>query len=173
MFPALGMARDPALFDPQTGYRIAEYRAPVPTEVPGARTVGPDGLEPLLSAGAVLVDVYPLKTHEISADGHFIAPPAHETIPGAIWLPLVGPGRIDARAEAYLEDVLARESGGDLSRPVVVFCLTDCWMSWNASQRIAKLGYSNVHWYPEGTDGWSQTGRPLVRAVPYPLPSRP
>ena len=41
---------------------------------------------------------------------------------------------------------------------VVIYCLADCWMSWNAAKRILAYGYSNVAWYPEGTDGWERTG---------------
>lgn len=166
--PVATMAQDAALFDPGTGYRIAQYRAPVPDVAPGARTIGQDELALLQSAGAVLLDVYPLKTYRISANGQFVAPPPHETIPGAVWLPIVGPGRIDGRAQAYLETTLAQITGGDRGRDIVVFCLTDCWMSWNASQRIAKLGYARVHWYPEGADGWRLAGNALVPVAPWP-----
>lgn len=165
----MAIAQDPALFDPQTGYRIAEYRAPVPPSAPGARTVTLTDLAALQAAGAVLIDVYPLKTFDISTDGRFIAPPPHDTIPGAVWLPIVGPGRIDARAQAYLETALDHLTAGDRARAIIVFCRTDCWMSWNASQRIAQLGYAHVHWYPEGTDGWLGSGRALARVTPHPL----
>ncbi len=41
-----------------------------------------------------------------------------------------------------------------MQHPVLFFCLAECWMSWNAAKRALEYGYSNVFWYPEGTDGW-------------------
>jgi PQQ-dependent catabolism-associated CXXCW motif protein len=50
----------------------------------------------------------------------------------------------------------------------VFFCLKDCWMSWNAGKRALSLGYTNVIWFPEGTDAWQQAGFDLVKATPVP-----
>jgi rhodanese-related sulfurtransferase len=44
-------------------------------------------------------------------------------------------------------------------------------MSWNAAKRALSLGYSDVAWYPEWTDGWLATGLPLEDATPEPRPS--
>jgi rhodanese-related sulfurtransferase len=41
-------------------------------------------------------------------------------------------------------------------------------MSWNAAKRILASGYSNVAWYPEGTDGWERAGLDLVESQPEP-----
>ncbi len=49
---------------------------------------------------------------------------------------------------------------------VILYCLANCWMSWNAAKRALSLGYSNVAWYREGTDGWSGAGLPLEEATP-------
>jgi rhodanese-related sulfurtransferase len=43
-------------------------------------------------------------------------------------------------------------------------------MSWNAAKRALTLGYPNVAWYPEGTDGWGSAGLPLQDATPEPRP---
>jgi rhodanese-related sulfurtransferase len=43
-------------------------------------------------------------------------------------------------------------------------------MSWNAAKRALALGYSNVAWYREGTDGWLASGLPLQDATPEPRP---
>jgi rhodanese-related sulfurtransferase len=43
-------------------------------------------------------------------------------------------------------------------------------MSWNAAKRALSLGYSNVAWYPAGTDGWANAGLPLRDASPEPRP---
>jgi rhodanese-related sulfurtransferase len=41
-------------------------------------------------------------------------------------------------------------------------------MSWNAAKRALAMGYVNVAWYPEGTDGWEEAGLPLTEAKPAP-----
>jgi hypothetical protein len=43
-------------------------------------------------------------------------------------------------------------------------------MSWNAAKRALALGYKNVAWYPEGTDGWAAAALPLVTSEPHPMP---
>jgi PQQ-dependent catabolism-associated CXXCW motif protein len=48
----------------------------------------------------------------------------------------------------------------------VVYCLKDCWMSWNAAKRALAMGYTNVAWYPDGTDGWASADLPLEQATP-------
>jgi rhodanese-related sulfurtransferase len=45
-------------------------------------------------------------------------------------------------------------------------------MSWNAAKRAAAIGYSNVAWFPEGTDGWLAAILPLQDATPEPRPSQ-
>jgi len=52
----------------------------------------------------------------------------------------------------------------------VFYCLASCWMSWNAAKRALELGYTNVAWYPEGTDGWADQGLPLEGRVPMARP---
>ena len=54
------------------------------------------------------------------------------------------------------------------ARPLVFYCLKDCWMSWNAAKRALALGYSNVAWYPEGSDGWAAVGLPVENGPPEP-----
>ena len=52
----------------------------------------------------------------------------------------------------------------------MVYCQADCWMSWNAAKRILSYGYSNVAWYPDGTDGWERANLPMAEAQPEPRP---
>jgi len=63
-----------------------------------------------------------------------------------------------------------RASGGDKAKQLVIYCQADCWMSWNAAKRALSLGYSNVAWYRDGTDGWSAAGLPMQNATPEPRP---
>jgi rhodanese-related sulfurtransferase len=43
-------------------------------------------------------------------------------------------------------------------------------MSWNAAKRALALGYTNVVWYPDGTDGWFNALLPLQDSTPEPRP---
>jgi PQQ-dependent catabolism-associated CXXCW motif protein len=90
------------------------------------------------------------------------------SIPGATWLPNVGYGAIADATEAYFKAGLDKATGGDRAAPLVIFCLADCWMSWNAARRAMEYGYTNVHWLPEGTDGWAAAGYPLEIVEPEP-----
>jgi len=53
-------------------------------------------------------------------------------------------------------------------RTLIVFCLADCWMSWNAAWRLSRAGYRDVRWFAEGADGWRDLGRPLAPMIPFP-----
>jgi PQQ-dependent catabolism-associated CXXCW motif protein len=87
-------------------------------------------------------------------------------IPGSIWLPDTGYGMLAAATEDYLRDGLIRASGGNYAKLLVIYCLADCWMSWNAAKRALSYGYSNIAWYPEGTDGWQRADLPVADSQP-------
>jgi PQQ-dependent catabolism-associated CXXCW motif protein len=91
-----------------------------------------------------------------------------QNIPGSIWLPDTGYGALAAVTERYLRDNLARVTAGDRARLLVFYCLKDCWMSWNAAKRALAMGYGNVAWYPDGTDGWEFADLPLEASSPAP-----
>ena len=91
-------------------------------------------------------------------------------IPGSTWLPDTGYGELSPAADGYLKTGLERITGGDRAKPLVIYCLRDCWMSWNAAKRAVIWGYTGVIWYPEGTDGWQDAGLPLEEAKPAPHP---
>lgn len=55
------------------------------------------------------------------------------------------------------------------TNPIIVFCMADCWMSWNAVQRFRTLGYSSVFWFAEGVDGWLDQGWELEVIEPVPV----
>jgi len=90
------------------------------------------------------------------------------SIPGSAWLRDTGYGELAAATEAYLKNGLATLTGGDRAKPLVIYCLRDCWMSWNAAKRAVAWGYTHVIWYPEGTDGWQAADLPLEPAQPVP-----
>ena len=70
----------------------------------------------------------------------------------------------------YFRTGLEKATGGDKAKPLVFYCLRDCWMSWNAAKRAIAVGYRDVSWYPDGTDGWSEAGHPLENRKPEARP---
>ena len=151
------------------GYRTDDYRSPVPKTLSGARVIGADEAETLRTAGAVFIDVFPRAPKPPNLPvGTVWRDPTHMTIEGAHWLPNVGYGVLSAEFEAYFKSRLDRLTSGDRARPVVFFCLKDCWMSWNAGKRALEWGYTNVIWFSEGTDAWQEAGFDLVKATPVP-----
>lgn len=171
LIPAALIALIPAfvaaeqVFDPATGLRIAAYRAPVSGSVPGGRVVDADTVAAMAANGALLIDAMAAPGHSIAPDGAWTIAEAHDTIPGAHWLPEIGRGHPDPRIAAGLRASLA----GCADRPVVLFCKTDCWMSWNAVQHVAALGFHDIGWYPGGVDDWTDGGRALRAVDPLPV----
>ena len=159
-----------AVAEPQ-GYRMAEYRAPVPATLQGARVVSTqEAAELWRSGGAIFLDVLPKPPKPDLPKGTVWREPPRLDIPGSVWLPDVGFGALSDEMEAWFRSNLAELTGGDKARPLVIYCKTDCWMSWNAGKRAIEWGYSGVVWYPEGTDGWEAAGLPLEERTSVPRP---
>ena len=153
-----------------TEYRTDHYRGPVPATLNGAIVIGPEEAHDLWVSGvAGFVDVLPQPPKPANLPkGTIWRDKARNTIPGALWMPNVGYGAIADVTAAYFRAGLEAATSGDKDRPVVIFCLEDCWMSWNAAKRAVEWGYGAVYWLPEGSDGWALWGYPLDRATPYP-----
>lgn len=160
--------RLPEGVDPASGFRMERYRAPVPDFIPGGRIVTSEDVRRLAMDGqSLLVDVYPPRgTGPDPIDDAWRNTEIRLDIAGSIWLPDVGRGYLEAALEAYFRRNLARLTGSDLAHPLIFYCTADCWQGWNAARRAIVWGYTAVHWYPEGTDGWTQAGGKTVEAVP-------
>ena len=170
---ACGSARAPAaegVVPEPPGYRLEDYRAPVPATVAGGTVVTTAGLQHLLKAEpTILVDVLPHAPRPAGlAPGTLWIEPVRTDIAGSVWLPETGRGALSPSVEAYFKDNLARLTGGNRDRALAFYCLARCWMSWNAAKRAISYGYRRVYWYPEGTDGWIAAGLPVQRAQPVP-----
>ena len=166
--PAVAQERPP---EPD-GYRTEDYRAPVPATLAGARVLTTAEAEAIWRAKAgIFVDVMPRapKPPNLPAGTVWRDKP-RLNISGSVWLPDTGYGKLAASTEDYLKRGLDRATAGDNAALVVVYCMADCWMSWNAAKRILAYGYSNVAWYPDGTDGWERAGLDLTEAQPEPRP---
>ncbi|MFQ7901073.1 PQQ-dependent catabolism-associated CXXCW motif protein [Stutzerimonas degradans] len=166
--PLASATEDPALFSAD-GYRQTQYRSPTPATAEGAQTVDTATLQRLLAerSDMLLVDVYRRQW----LAGQFIDNEAHANLPGSVWLANTGDGSLTPQWADYFSKNLARITQGDLQRPLVFYCRSDCWLGWNATRRARALGYTDLYWYRDGIDGWEQAGLPLHPATPEPVQS--
>jgi PQQ-dependent catabolism-associated CXXCW motif protein len=164
-------ARAAEIAEPE-GYRLEDYRAPTPLTLRGARAIGTDEAERIWrSRLATFVDVLPRPPRPRNLpEGTLWRDKPRPNIPGSIWLPDTGYGELAPSMADYFAKGLEKATHGDRARRLVVYCLTDCWMSWNAAKRALALGYADVAWYREGTDGWSAALLPLQDSMPEPRP---
>ena len=150
------------------GYRLDHYRAPVPDTVRGGSVVHVNSLPGLIAAlHPVLIDVLPAPTPPPDQRADLPRMPLpHEDLPHSLWLPDVGRGAVSPQTEAWFRAALATATGGHFNMPIVFYCLSNCWMSWNATRRAISYGYTRAIWFPEGADGWAAAGHHLATAVP-------
>ncbi|MEO8134168.1 MAG: caspase family protein, partial [Betaproteobacteria bacterium] len=129
-------------------------RLPLPKIVPGVDTLTTLQFEAFIKAHpeAVLVDAV------VSA--------SHMTLPGAYWMPEIGQPVIGALERGQIEGALRTATGGDRSRPIVVFERSSShgWHSYHGVLRLLGMGYGNVYWYRGGLDAWHDALLPLARA---------
>ncbi|MFZ1232617.1 MAG: rhodanese-like domain-containing protein [Thiofilum sp.] len=151
--------------------RMDQYHRPTPDCVPNGITLTTEQLQQLIKEREpLLIDVMAVLERYEPDFGHEWLPNApRESLPNAVWLPNVGYGTLQPHIEQYLTIELERLTQGDKAKPIVLFCVADCWMSWNAAQRVKALNYSAVYWYKLGTDGWKEAGLPLVEVKPVPV----
>ena len=154
------------------GYRMSDYDAAVPDDLPGALVIGDAAAHALWRSGRVaFVDVMPdlPRPGGLPADAIWRGR-ARFSVPGAFWLPLIGFGTLDAAAQVQFDTGLAAASGGDRDAPMVFLCRDACWMSWNAARRAVAAGYTRVYWYPDGSTGWTFWGWPTERLKVFQSP---
>lgn len=158
---------DTALFSAD-GYRATLYRSPTPATAEVAQTLDTPGLQALLKAhpDTLLIDVYKRQY----LNGQFIASEAHANLPGSHWLANTGDGTLDEQWSGYFSRHLQRLSAGNPQHPIVFYCRSDCWLSWNAVKRATALGYARLYWYRDGLDAWEAAGLPVVAATPEVFP---
>jgi quinoprotein dehydrogenase-associated probable ABC transporter substrate-binding protein/PQQ-dependent catabolism-associated CXXCW motif protein len=161
----------PAAEEP-AGYRMDDYRAPVPATLRGGQVVNTDALKAMVAAGdAVLIDVLPApRRPEGMQPGMPWMPLPRRDLPNSLWLPDVGRGAISPELDAWFQQRLMQATAGDKDKMLVFYCLSQCWMGWNASKRAISFGYRNVVWYPDGADGWAAAGLDLTEATPQTPP---
>ena len=154
------------------GYRLSDYKAPVPATLQGARVLTTaQAFELWKKHGATFVDVLPQAPRPANLPPQVIwRDKPRQDIPESIWLPDTGYGELHPSMQTYFADGLRRASRGDKSVALVFYCLADCWQSWNTAKRALSLGYTNVMWYPDGSTGWEADGHPVETRIAEPRP---
>ena len=155
-----------------SGYRMDDYRAPTPATLHGASVLSNEEARGVWEKhNAVFIDVLPQPPRPMGLPASTIwRPKQRDDIPGSVWLPDTGYGALAPVMADYFERELQRATGGRHDQLIVFYCLASCWMSWNAARRALAIAYTNVAWYPEGTDGWAAQGLPLEPRTPIPRP---
>jgi PQQ-dependent catabolism-associated CXXCW motif protein len=127
---------------------------PTPATLSGGTVLDLAALEALLSETPVILDVGPADQKPANFPKDALWLPIHRSIPGAVWMPGAGLAPLDpAREEAFYRR-MEELTKGDRSVPIVAFCRPACWGSWNAAKRLVLRGYTRVHWFPAGIEGW-------------------
>jgi len=136
------------------GLWIGPMYGQTPKTLEGALVVDLAGVEALMAEKPVVLDVGPAarKPENLPSDRLWL--PTHRSIPNAIWMPGAGSAPIDAAREQLFYDRIDELVHGDKTIPIVVFCRSDCWGSWNAGKRLVTKGYTGVRWFPAGLDAW-------------------
>ena len=152
------------------GYRTEDYRAPVPATLSGARVLTTAEAEAIWRDKAgVFIDVLPRAPKPPNLpEGTVWRDRPRFNIPGSIWLPDTGYGKLAAATGDYLRRGIERATGGNNAALLVLYCEEKCWMSWNAAKRVLSYGYPNVAWYPDGTEGWARAGLRVEQSQPEP-----
>lgn len=148
------------------GFRMDDYRAPVPATLKGGEVVDVEGMRAIVDRhDAVLIDVLPAprRPEGMRPEMPWLPQP-HQSLPGSLWWPDVGRGALAPALEAQFRQRLQQVAGAP-PRLVVFFCLSNCWMSWNAAKRAVGWGYV-VAWFPEGVDRWAAAGLPTQEVKP-------
>ncbi|GAM04960.1 rhodanese-like domain-containing protein [Novosphingobium sp. MBES04] len=159
------------LFDAE-GYRTARFRAPVARDpAPARRMAEAEVLALQPGRDALFLDVLPVTGGwRDPATGRWHLSEPHRSVPGALWHPETGRSPPDARLWEALRGAIAEARRANAHLPVIVFCRSDCWMSWNVARRLAREGVGQVYWYEEGVEGWHAAGRDLVEVTPLTVP---
>lgn len=156
-------------------YRGLPYLAPT-TEIPptGVKRISARELKNRLSTSkrTVLIDVYGaiFREETLDFDGAWLVSTPRKNLPTSVWLPTVGKQKLNVVVEQYYRQQLKELTANDTNKVIVIYCVEDCWMAWNAAKRAKEWGYNNVWWFREGVDGWLDNGWQLQNSVPINLP---
>lgn len=153
-----------------SAYRMSDYKAPTPATIDGKKGLTTAEAHALWADHKVIfIDVLPRPPKPANLlPGTIWHDKPRADIPGSLWLPDTGYGALAPPVEAYFTQGLRAASKSKSDAALVFYCLRQCWMSWNAAKRAKSLGYTNVLWYPDGTNGWEEAGYKLEPREPMP-----
>lgn len=166
---ALLASRAPAQVPEPEGYWTGPINSPVPATLTGGRVVDAAEVARLIEEEPpFVIDVsnMPKRPEGMSADAPWLPLP-HQAIPGAAWIPNVGEPVINENLDEFFRTQLVQGTDEDYDRVVIVYCHELCWLSWNAAKRAISYGYRNVHWFPDGIEGWQAAGYKTEIARPH------
>jgi PQQ-dependent catabolism-associated CXXCW motif protein len=154
LVPAVAYAGSAADVPEPQGLWIGAMHGPTPKLLSGAVVVDLAAVEALMAEKPLLLDVGPAvrKPENFPTDRPWL--PIHRSIPNAIWMPGAGAAPLDVGREELFYRRIEELTHGDKTKSIVVFCRPECWGGWNAGKRLVTKGYTNVRWFPAGTDGW-------------------
>jgi len=156
-------------------YRGLPYHAPT-TQIPpiGVTRISASELKKRLDSSnkPILIDVYGaiFREESLDFDGAWLVSTPRKNIPNSVWLPNVGKQTLKPVVEQYYRDQLKALTNNDKTAELVIYCIEDCWMAWNAAKRAVEWDYSNVHWFREGVDGWTDNDLTIQSSEPVSLP---
>lgn len=153
-FPVVASAGSAADIEEPRGLWTGAMHGQTPKTLGGAAVVDLAAVEALMVEKPLLLDVGPAarKPENLPSDRLWL--PAHRSIPNAIWMPGAGVAPLDAAREQVFYDRIGELVQGDKTKPIVVFCRSDCWGGWNAGKRLVTKGYTSIRWFPAGLDAW-------------------
>jgi len=121
---------------------------PTPASIPGGQIITTKGLVELVQGGQTPVLIFDVLGNEEILPGAIAAVPAHQ------------PGSFNDRTQQEFGAFLQQTTAGSKEVPLVFYCLSNqCWMSYNASLRAIRMGYTNVLWYRGGIEAWKAAGQ--------------
>jgi PQQ-dependent catabolism-associated CXXCW motif protein len=168
LFAAFAAAGNEDVPEPE-GFWSGPINSAVPATIAGGKVIHAAELGRLLKhTKPLVIDVSnePKRPVGMAPDSPWLPLP-QGIIPGSVWLPGAGMADIAPETDALFRKLLSQGTGSDLNHPVVIYCHERCWLSWNAAKRAIGYGYRQVHWFPEGVEGWRAAGNKTVVAKPW------
>lgn len=122
----------------------------MPTSVSGVLVVSPKEAKCVLDAYKDIVVIAPM--------GDIMQ------LPGAVPILTLGTAAESHDSDARFTPLVTKLTEGNLDRPILTYCHhTSCGLSYNAAIHLRRLGYRNILWMREGSQGWSKAGYPYAK----------
>jgi rhodanese-related sulfurtransferase len=126
---------------------------PTPNTIPGGQVITTKGVVALVNNAALGAKIFDILGSPEMIPGAIPAVPAHQA------------GSFNDQTQQEFGNFLNQVTQGNKETPLVFYCLsTQCWMSYNASLRAIRMGYTNVLWYRGGIEAWKAAGQKVQPA---------